>query len=162
MFKINDRTANLVPAARVENWAGSLSGLVNTDIVPYIARVVQSFDPQPGQVGAARRFAMDTVGQWGLEHEDVVLVTSELAANAVVHAGTPFTVALILDGHRITIEVADQDPRLPEFAPDSVLAQGGRGLLIVDRLARAWGARPGPVVGKVVWAEFDAQVAPAG
>ncbi len=41
----------------------------------------------------------------------------------------------------------------PEPQPPSTTREGGRGLLIVSALAKAWGIDPAPG-GKVVWAEL--------
>ena len=56
------------------------------------------FAAEPGAPGAARRFVRDHLRQWGYADEDLVdevaLAVSELATNAVVHAGTPFSVGI--------------------------------------------------------------------
>ena len=113
------------------------------------------FAPDELSAARARRFvrdSLDGVLSPGLQ-ADVVLVASELATNAVVHAGTPFEVALTLDGS-LRVEVSDDDPTLPRPRLVSASETAGRGLHIVGELARRWGARPTDT-GKTVWAEFD-------
>jgi two-component sensor histidine kinase len=52
------------------------------------------------------------------------------------------------------IEVHDFDVRLPRMAGPDSSAETGRGLVLVDALAKRWGARP-TADGKVVWVELE-------
>jgi anti-sigma regulatory factor (Ser/Thr protein kinase) len=113
------------------------------------------FDPEIRAVGAARRFAFEIARQWGAAPHDIVLVVSELAANAVVHGHTPFTVSLSRHGRTVSIEVFDEHAGPARRSTVSTEAQSGRGLVIVDRVATNWGSRPLSEGGKVVWAELD-------
>ena len=115
----------------------------------------RQFFPEFAQVAAARHYAIGAAQGWGVEPGDLELVVGELATNAVLHGRTPFTLSLHKTDNWVVIEVADGNPRLPLMAQDvSTSALSGRGLTIVDRLARHWGARA-TAHGKVVWAEFD-------
>jgi len=116
-------------------------------------RAARSFEPSPEQLRAVRRFVADLVDGWGLDSGDVVLVAHELAANAVVHARSPFTVEVSLDGSRVRVEVSDFNPRLPVAAVVPEMALSGRGLMMVARLSISWGVRAGD--GKTVWAEME-------
>jgi anti-sigma regulatory factor (Ser/Thr protein kinase) len=85
--------------------------------------------------------------------DDVQLVVSELATNAVIHAGTPFSVSVSSDGSVIRIAVSDWSavrPVMREGSPGSV---AGRGLRLVAAVADDWGVDPSPD-GKTVWAEL--------
>lgn len=113
------------------------------------------FDPDLRSVGAARRFVIDIVREWGVAPHDIALVVGELAANAVVHGHTRFTVSVSLHGRTVSIEVCDESAGPVRQSPASSEAQSGRGLVIVDRVATNWGIRPLSEGGKVVWAEFD-------
>ena len=113
------------------------------------------FAPDLASLGAARRFARAAAGRWGVDPTDVALIVGELAANAVVHGHTPFTVSLARHNHRVSIEVTDESASAVRRSAVSLDSQNGRGLLIVERLATAWGIRPAPTGGKVVWAELD-------
>src|SRR5580692_10352688 len=94
-------------------------------------------------VTAARHHAIDVVRSWGLDGDDVGLVTNELAANAVLHGQSPFTVTIWREEQRVTVEVADENPALPTAFPTSPLsATSGRGLVIVDRVSAQWGMMP--------------------
>ena len=125
----------------------------------------RDFEPRAGDVRAARHFAAAEASGWGVDPHDLEIVVGELAANAFRHAATPFTVSVCyLDGN-LTIEVADGSRALPDPAPAGsagvppINRTTGRGLLMVEALVRAWGARSAPG-GKVVWAELPA--IPAG
>ncbi|GHG06694.1 hypothetical protein GCM10018791_19050 [Streptomyces zaomyceticus] len=99
--------------------------------------------------------------------EDVLLVVSEAVTNACIHAGGPTELVIRLVPTRVPetgaagdlrIEVSDRSSRVPAFRPRGAPGQpGGNGLIVIDRLARAWGA----VVtesGKSVWMELAAPV----
>jgi anti-sigma regulatory factor (Ser/Thr protein kinase) len=119
-----------------------------------VAQVAQGFAATVAEVGAARRFAGAAVVAWDVVADDVVLLVGELAANAVCHAGSDFEVSVEQVGGAVLVEVTDASPIPPRMASLLTHAVGGRGLLIVDRLARAWGFRPTAEGGKTVWAEL--------
>jgi anti-sigma regulatory factor (Ser/Thr protein kinase) len=91
----------------------------------------------------------------------VLLVVSELVANAIRHAGTDFTVTADLDGDVVRIQVLDQDSRPPALLGFDTESTSGRGLQMVAGLSRDWGWRTaesdGGVSGKVVWAEVETE-----
>lgn len=106
--------------------------------------------------GAARRFVSSTLTAWSCDALEyaVTLLVSELVANAVLHAGTELDVVLRRAEGRVRVEVHDGDHRLPTRKHYSVTATTGRGLALVEDLARAWGAETTPE-GKFVWFELD-------
>jgi anti-sigma regulatory factor (Ser/Thr protein kinase) len=90
------------------------------------------------------------------------VIASELVTNAVVHAGTTIDFTVRLVGSDLHVAVRDHDSRparIVGFVEES--AEGGRGLVLVDALARAWGSLPA-VPGKVVWASVRVRVTPQG
>src|SRR5580700_1100198 len=101
------------------------------------------FGSRAADVRAARVFAAGTVRGWGVDPTDVEIVVGELAANAYVHARSPFIVSLRCQEERISVEVEDLSPSLPAISSDPRDGQGGRGLIIVEAIAATWGARPG-------------------
>jgi anti-sigma regulatory factor (Ser/Thr protein kinase) len=83
-------------------------------------------------------------------------VTSELSANAIVHAGTPFAVTLSRTGPVVLLVVQDTAPDSPAaLRPVQVMAERGYGLNLVATLSRAWGVTTTANNSKCVWASFD-------
>ena len=126
--------------------------------VPLLSWRARGIPPDPACVGDVRRRARAALVQWdaGSVEPEALLLLTELAANAVRHAGTPFDVTLTWDGRRVRCEVADGDttaPRLHSPAPDD---PGGRGLRLVAELADRWGVREAES-GKSVWFELTAR-----
>ncbi len=114
------------------------------------------FGADPTDVGQARSFAASTLDGWGLQDDGVILVVGELAANASRHGrGAGFSVSIGLADGVVTVEVADEGAGTPVLRRPTPGYTGGRGLLIVDRLARSWGTRTGAGPGKTVWAEIQ-------
>ena len=114
---------------------------------------IEVFDREANAVRAARRFVSGVVGAEAEVHDVALLVASELCANAVIHARTPFVVAVSTGIGRARISVGDLSPAEPVPAPASVSSLTGRGLLLIDALSSAWGCEPWST-GKVVWAEL--------
>lgn len=107
------------------------------------------------------RMARSFVCQHLLDHrlpylvEPVRLSVSELATNAIVHAGTAFTVTLSASEDMVTLGVADEaTSRLHARRPLREDQISGRGLGIVNDVSLDWGVltdRPG---AKTLWVSF--------
>jgi anti-sigma regulatory factor (Ser/Thr protein kinase) len=112
------------------------------------------FDDRLTEIVAARRFAEAVLGPQHLRLDDVLVIVSELASNAVRHAHSGFRLSVAEDDHQVRVEVVDGGPGWPEPVEVTMPSSGGMGLHLVEALSDRWGAmeRPG---GKVVWAELD-------
>ncbi|MGH3367061.1 MAG: ATP-binding protein [Nocardioidaceae bacterium] len=85
------------------------------------------------------------------------LVVSELVTNAVVHGQGDIGLFVSADERIVRIEVSDAGAREPRLSThDDQHDQSGRGLSIVQELARAWGVETQQHTnGKTVWCELD-------
>jgi anti-sigma regulatory factor (Ser/Thr protein kinase) len=114
----------------------------------------RSFPPEAAAVAEVRSFVAASVKGSRSLVDDACLVVSELATNAVLHARTPFRVAVDQRDDAVRLVVLDGSPRRPIASDAAPATTTGRGLQIVDALARAWGVEPA-ADGKAVWAELD-------
>ncbi|MCW2864357.1 MAG: methyltransferase type 11 [Actinoallomurus sp.] len=93
---------------------------------------------------------------WGMADllDDATLIASELVSNAA-KLGQNFALALTTKGRILRIAVSDHSDAKPivKTRPGDDWAEDGRGLLVVDALADAWGFDVRAAGGKVVWAE---------
>jgi anti-sigma regulatory factor (Ser/Thr protein kinase) len=108
--------------------------------------------PEPASAGVARRFVEQVLGEIvrPAAIEVVVLLTSELVTNAIVHVGTPLDV-LVRDLHGwVQVEVRDAGQQVPVVADGVLAPESGRGLRIVEALSEGWGTDIGRD-GKTVW-----------
>lgn len=92
----------------------------------------------PGLARAIVRTALDT---WPADLiEDAELIASELAANAVRHGAPPISIEVVSEPGGAVITVFDHGSGIdgPWPGPKED-AEGGRGLLLIERLAQTWG-----------------------
>lgn len=112
-------------------------------------------------VPEARRAVRELLRQWGSPGCSAVaeLLTSELVTNALVHTDDDAVLTATIGPQGLRVEVRDFVARRPRVrVPDSDDGTHGRGLVLVESLAAAWGVRPHGV-GKSVWFELDADAA---
>ncbi|MFI9152408.1 SpoIIE family protein phosphatase [Streptomyces sp. NPDC053367] len=111
--------------------------------------------PARGDAAArARTLVSALLRQWNAREatrDSVLLVVSELVANAVRFADGPLTVRLIRSGQGLLCEVGDTGNGRPRLGRKGLLADSGRGLHVVHGLTTRWGVR-WTDTGKVVWA----------
>ncbi|MGC4996955.1 MULTISPECIES: SpoIIE family protein phosphatase [unclassified Streptomyces] len=112
----------------------------------------------PDALTRARHLIGAEARAWGAgdRADEIELVADELITNALMHTEGSATVTLrLLSGaeRRLRVEVEDSSSALPRRREPQDDGVSGRGLLLVDMLADAWGveARGG---GKAVWCEF--------
>ncbi|MFE2733594.1 ATP-binding protein [Streptomyces sp. NPDC059349] len=98
-------------------------------------------------------------GYAGMACSEVQLCVSELLGNVIRHVGegTPVRVRVArVEGVGIRVEVTDPDPRvLPVLLRATGEDESGRGLLLLDAVARRWGVEQG-AASKTVWCEVRA------
>jgi signal transduction histidine kinase len=85
----------------------------------------------------------------------IVLLASELVANAVKHAAAELvSIRFEVVPRLVRVEVADEGPGFtPEPSQPDPTAVGGWGLHLVNELSSRWGTIDGP--GARVWFEID-------
>ncbi|GAA1993039.1 ATP-binding protein [Kitasatospora viridis] len=144
--------------------------------------------PRYDAVKTARDFARTSLCSWGLDDlfDDVALVASELVTNALRHAigrptaadlpgqqlpqqpgpfegRLPIRISLVHRGNQLVCAVSDPSSQGPVTREADFVAESGRGLHLVDSFSKSWGWHPlASGTGKVVWALFQAEEAPAG
>jgi hypothetical protein len=114
---------------------------------------VRRFSSDLASARAAREFVVTTLDSRlpGRDGVDATIVAAELAANAVLHARSAFTVSVSHLPRGVRISVQDQAP-INNSPP---VARPGHGLHIVAQVATRWAVDALPD-GKVVWAELPA------
>ncbi|MEV5750039.1 ATP-binding protein [Actinoallomurus sp. NPDC052308] len=103
---------------------------------------------RPEVVRQARRFAAEAVSGHPYDPYDVALLASELATNAVRAATAlhpwpddiwPIGVEVTVTDRYVHLAVSDPDPEpLSARQMGGLLAENGRGLVIIDQHALAW------------------------
>ncbi|MFF4020362.1 SpoIIE family protein phosphatase [Streptomyces sp. NPDC001843] len=129
--------------------AARFDGIAPSDVAYWF------LEPEDAAPGRARRLARRALARWGLEElsDSVELLVSEVVTNAVRYASRPVTLRL-LRTDVLRCEVGDDVPQLPRLRQARATDEGGRGLYLVNRLARRWGATR-LSTGKVVWFELN-------
>ncbi len=103
----------------------------------------------------ARVFLRDALRTWCLQGVGDVaeLLTGELVANVVRHVGAPMELRVSRQQASLRIEVVDPSTKPPVIRHPDPADDHGRGMLLVDSLASAWGVMVRPD-GKTVWFEL--------
>ncbi|MFE5797620.1 SpoIIE family protein phosphatase [Streptomyces sp. NPDC056503] len=129
--------------------AARFDGIAPSDVAYWF------LEPEDAAPGRARRLARRALARWDLEEltDSVELLISEVVTNAVRYAERPVTLRL-LKTDVLRCEVGDDSPQLPRQRRARETDEGGRGLFLVNRLARRWGATR-LSGGKVVWFELS-------
>lgn len=125
-----------------------LNGIAREDVAEW------RLDADPREVGRARRLVREQLALWGLSEvaETVELLVSEVVTNGVRHAHGHRVELRLVRSEALLCEVVDDDHALPTLLSAGPGDEAGRGLRVVDALAREWGtSRTGG--GKTVW--FD-------
>lgn len=141
------------------------------DVAVLLLRRKAAHAPQPGgrlqqhvaqndpeALSSARHMIRAAVRAWGAKEraDEVELAADELTTNALMHTdGGAIVTIRVLTGpeRRLRVDVEDRSSALPRRRDAGEAGVSGRGLMLVDRLADAWGVESRGT-GKCVWCEF--------
>ncbi|MET8329625.1 SpoIIE family protein phosphatase [Streptomyces sp. NPDC005181] len=112
----------------------------------------------PVALSSSRHMIRAAVRAWGAKEQadEVELAADELITNALIHTdGGAIVTIRVLTGpeRRLRVDVEDRSSALPRRRDAGGTGVSGRGLMLVDRLADAWGVESRGT-GKCVWCEF--------
>ncbi|MFF2193596.1 SpoIIE family protein phosphatase [Streptomyces sp. NPDC058157] len=122
---------------------------------------------EPSRIAGARRQVRELLHDWAdaEQVDSAVLMVSEMVTNVLVHTdGDALLVAEAAGepgARRLRVEVADASDELPHKRHPGEMASSGRGVLLMEMLADAWGVDPRGE-GKSIWFELYEQAKPDG
>jgi hypothetical protein len=131
----------------------ALASVAARDGVRMIHKALQ---PTPMALAIGRSIVASACAAWNVSTvaDAAQVIVTELLANAVRHAGTPMELQVSLHQRYLRLSVHDGSSAPARLTgPDHEGATDGRGLLVVEALAAAWGSTP-TANGKVVWANL--------
>ncbi|HEV7626413.1 MAG TPA: SpoIIE family protein phosphatase [Streptomyces sp.] len=114
---------------------------------------------EPDRIGEARHQLQGMLFDWVNEDQidAAVLMLSEMLTNVLVHTDGDARVIAECSGTRgnrlLRVDVADTSDALPHRRTPGELASSGRGLVMMEMLAGAWGVDPRGE-GKSIWFEM--------
>ena len=118
------------------------------DVVESVDHV--HLDPMPRVVSTARGFVREHLPQVSDEVFDaVLLLTSELVTNAVIHARTRIELGVTVTSGSVLVTVHDEDLGRPSATYPG--REGGRGLNLVRAMSEASDTEQHPGDGKTAW-----------
>ncbi|MGW0825066.1 ATP-binding SpoIIE family protein phosphatase [Streptomyces sp. NPDC002845] len=114
---------------------------------------------EPERIAAARQQVREMLHDWACEDQvdSAVLLVSEMLTNVLVHTDADALLVAEMASEpgkrRMRIEVTDTSDDLPHKRHPGELASSGRGLVLTELLADAWGVDPRGE-GKSIWFEL--------
>ncbi|MEV5440119.1 SpoIIE family protein phosphatase [Streptomyces sp. NPDC052682] len=114
---------------------------------------------EPERIAVARQQLRELLHDWDSpdQVDSAVLLVSETLTNVLVHTDTDALLTAQVDGEpgerRLRVEVTDASDDLPHKRRPGELASSGRGLMLIELLAHAWGVDPRGR-GKSTWFEL--------
>jgi anti-sigma regulatory factor (Ser/Thr protein kinase) len=114
---------------------------------------------EPERIAVARRLLRELLHDWASadQVDSAVLLLSEMLTNVLVHTDTDALLVAEVTGEgddrRMRVEVTDAGDDLPHKRRPGELASSGRGLMLIELLAHAWGVDPRGE-GKSIWFEL--------
>ncbi|MFF9312296.1 SpoIIE family protein phosphatase [Streptomyces sp. NPDC014748] len=148
-----DDIAVLLLSRRCEGHGGTVS-------LPEVRRTLLTVaQAEPERVAVARQQLRQLLHDWSSEEQvdSAVLLLSEMLTNVLVHTDTDALLLAEVSGERgerrMRVEVTDAGDDLPHKRRPGELASSGRGLVLIELLADAWGVEPRGV-GKSIWFEL--------
>ncbi|GHF94518.1 SpoIIE family protein phosphatase [Streptomyces filamentosus] len=114
---------------------------------------------EPERIAEAREQVRQLLHDWtdGDQLDAAVLMVSEMVTNVLVHTdGDALLTAEVAcggKGRRLRVEVSDASDELPHKRHPGEMASSGRGLVLMEMLADAWGVEPRGE-GKTIWFEL--------
>ncbi|MFC8865478.1 SpoIIE family protein phosphatase [[Kitasatospora] papulosa] len=121
---------------------------------------------EPERIAVARRQLRELLHDWAdtEQVDSAELMVSEMATNVLVHTDGDALLVAEVTGEpgerRLRVEVADASDELPHTRRPGEMASSGRGLMLMEMLADAWGVDPRGE-GKSIWFELYESAEPA-
>jgi anti-sigma regulatory factor (Ser/Thr protein kinase) len=127
---------------------------------PAIRRTLLSVaQDEPDRIAEARRHLRELLHDWASPEQidSAVLLVSEMVTNVLVHTDTDALLLAEVTGEAgargLRVQVTDAGDDLPHKRRPGELASSGRGLMLIELLADAWGVNPRGE-GKSIWFEL--------
>lgn len=114
---------------------------------------------EPERIAVARQQLRELLHDWSSadQVDSAVLLLSEMLTNVLVHTDADALLLAEVRGElgerRMRVEVTDTSDDLPHKRRPGELASSGRGLMLIELLADAWGVDP-QGEGKCIWFEL--------
>ncbi|MFE1170801.1 SpoIIE family protein phosphatase [Streptomyces sp. NPDC058773] len=126
---------------------------------PVRRTVLSVAQTEPERIAEARRQIRDVLHDWADpdQVDSAVLMVSEMVTNVLLHTDGDALLVAEISGERgarrIRVDVSDSSDALPHRRCPGELASSGRGLMLLELLAGAWGVDPRGD-GKSTWFEL--------
>ncbi|MGW5660034.1 ATP-binding SpoIIE family protein phosphatase [Streptomyces sp. NPDC003758] len=147
--------------------AAGICGGTITSVRSVIRRTALTIaQAEPERIAGARQQLRELLHDWSSPEQvdSAVLLASEMLTNVLVHTDADALLVAEVSGdvdglggragRRVRVEVTDASDDLPHRRHPGELASSGRGLVLMELLADAWGVDPRGE-GKSIWFELE-------